>query len=119
MDFFSKCWSHSLKKSLMENFVFCAVICSEATFEPLTSLASLCGLNLPLREKCPNTEFFLVDIFPHLDCIWRDTEDLSVFSPNTGKYGPEKTPYLDTFYVVTGTLPMGGRETILSRNISY
>ena len=22
------------------------------------------------------------------------------FSPNTGKYGPEKTPYLDTFYVV-------------------
>ena len=20
-----------------------------------------------------------------------------VFSPNTGKYGPEKTPYLDTF----------------------
>ena len=23
-DFFSKCWSHLLKKSLMENFVFCA-----------------------------------------------------------------------------------------------
>ena len=23
-----------------------------------------------------------------------------VFSPNTGKYGPEKTPYLDTFHVV-------------------
>ena len=30
----------------------------------------------------------------------RDTrygEYLSVFSPNMGKYGPEKTPYLDTF----------------------
>ena len=38
----------------------------------------------PLREKCPNTEFFLV-------CI---------FSPNTGKYGPDKTPYLDTFHAV-------------------
>ena len=25
---------------------------------------------------------------------------LSVFSPNTGKYGPEITPYLDTFYTV-------------------
>ena len=25
---------------------------------------------------------------------------ISVFSPNTGKYGPEKTPYLDTFHVV-------------------
>ena len=23
-----------------------------------------------------------------------------VFSPNTGKYGPEETPYLDTFRVV-------------------
>ena len=30
----------------------------------------------------------------------RDTEYLSVFSPNAGKYGPEKTPYLDTFHVV-------------------
>ena len=24
-----------------------------------------------------------------------------VFSPNTGKYGPEKTPYLDTFHAVS------------------
>ena len=24
-----------------------------------------------------------------------------VFSPNTGKYGPKKTPYLDTFHAVT------------------
>ena len=23
-----------------------------------------------------------------------------VFSPNTGKYGPKKTPYLDTFHAV-------------------
>ena len=23
-----------------------------------------------------------------------------VFSPNTGKYGPEKTPYLETFHAV-------------------
>ena len=27
---------------------------------------------------------------------------LSVFSPNTGKYGPEITPYLDTFHAVDG-----------------
>ena len=32
--------------------------------------------------------------------VWRDTEYLSVFSPNSGKYGPEKTPYLDTFHGV-------------------
>ena len=28
----------------------------------------------------------------------------SVFCPNTGKYGPGKSPYLDTFYVVQLTL---------------
>ena len=27
-------------------------------------------------------------------------ERYSVFSPNAGKYGPEITPYLDTFHVV-------------------
>ena len=26
---------------------------------------------------------------------------LSVFSPNAGKYGPEKTPYLDTFHTIS------------------
>ena len=39
-------------------------------------------------------------IFPHLDRIQRDTEYLSVFNPNVGKYEPGKTPYLDTFHVV-------------------
>ena len=28
-------------------------------------------------------------------CFW------SVFSPNAGKYGPEITPYLDTFHAVS------------------
>ena len=32
----------------------------------------------------------LVRIFPHSDWIQKDTEYLSVFSPNTGKYVPEK-----------------------------
>ena len=39
---------------------------------------------ITLREKCPNTEFFLVRKF--LDSDW-------IFSPNPGKYGSEKTPY--------------------------
>ena len=47
--------------------------------------------NHGLREKCPNAEFFLVRIFLYSDWI------RSVLSQNTGKYGPEKTPYLDTF----------------------
>ena len=49
-----------------------------------------------LHEKCPNTELFLVRIFPHSD----------VFSPNAGKYRPEKTPYLDTFHAVIGKVSM-------------
>ena len=53
---------------------------------------------IALHEKCPNTELFLVRIFPHLDWIRRAY--LSVFSPNAGKYGPEITPYLDTFHAV-------------------
>ena len=31
---------------------------------------------------------------------------LSVFSPNVGKYGAEKTPYLDTFYAVIFIKPV-------------
>ena len=36
-------------------------------------------LHVSLREKCPNTE---------------------LFGPNKEKYGPEITPYLDTFHAV-------------------
>ena len=46
---------------------------------------------------------FLVRIFLHLDWIRRDAKYaryLSVFSPNAGKYGPEKTLYLDAFHAV-------------------
>ena len=57
-------------------------------------------LLLALREMCPNTEFFLVRIFPHSDWSRRDTEYLSIFSPSAGKYGPEKAPHLDTFHTV-------------------
>ena len=55
---------------------------------------------LTLCEKYPNTELFLVRIFLYSDLIWRDNPYLSVFSPNTGKYGLEITPYLDTSHAV-------------------
>ena len=44
-----------------------------------------------MRKKCPHTGFFVVRIFRHSD---------SIFSANAGEYGPEKTPYLDTFHEV-------------------
>ena len=37
-------------------------------------------------RKCPNTEFFLVRVFPYLHRIRRFTEEISIFSSNTGKY---------------------------------
>ena len=57
-------------------------------------------LALSLREKCPNTELFLVRIFLHSDQIRKDMEHISATSPNVRKYGPEITPYLDTFHAV-------------------
>ena len=64
----------------------------------------LCG-------NCPNTEWFLVRIFPHLNWIRRGTSYLSVFSPNAGKYGPEITPYLDTFHAALAFDKWGWSET--------
>ena len=55
-------------------------------------------MKLPLREKRQNTEFFLVRIILY----YGNTG----FSPNTGKYGPEKTPYLDTFHAGSFELDM-------------
>ena len=55
---------------------------------------------LTLREKCPNTELFLARTFLYSDCTRRFTKKVSVVNPNTGKYGPEITPYLDSFHAV-------------------
>ena len=69
-----------------------------------------------LREKCPNTEYFLLRIFSHSDWIWRDTKYLSVFSPNAGKYGPENTPYLDTFHTALVWVNICNNNHYLIRN---
>ena len=49
------------------------------------------SLYRPLHEKCPNTELLFSRIL---------TEYGEILSPNAGKYGPEKTSYLDTFHEV-------------------
>ena len=40
---------------------------------------------------------------PYFPVFGLNTEIYGVNGPNVGKYGPEKTPYLDTFHTVTGT----------------
>ena len=50
-------------------------------------LKKLAGFfRISLREKCPNI------VFPG--------QYFPLFGVNTGKWGPEKTPYLYTFYTV-------------------
>ena len=58
-----------------------------------------------LREKCQNTDFFLVRIFPYSDWIRRDAPYLFVFNQNAGKYKPEKTLYFDTSHALNLSLP--------------
>ena len=41
-------------------------------------------------------------------CIWTEFGDLRrIFSPNTGKYGPEKPPYLDTYFPISRSVYEG------------
>ena len=45
----------------------------------------------------------LIRIFPHSDCIWKNTEYLSVFSPNTGKNQPENLQIRTNCFSVNGS----------------
>ena len=51
---------------------------------------------------CPNADFFLDRIFLYFDWIRGFTPYISVFSPNTGIYEPEKSPDLDIFSCSVG-----------------
>ena len=57
--------------------------------------------NYALRKKCPNADFF----GPYFPAFGLNTDryEVSVLSPNAGKYGPKKTSYLDTFQAMTAT----------------
>ena len=55
----------------------------------------------------------LVLIFPHLDRIRRDTPYLSVFSPSTGKCGPEQLRIRNTFHTVFTQWPWSDYLQIL------
>ena len=55
---------------------------------------------------------------PYFPAFGLNTERYSVFSPNAGKYGPVKTPYLDTFHAVHDiTVRFCGEEKMESKFI--
>ena len=64
------------------------------------SSPALLVVNQTLREKCPKYGVFSG---PYFHAFGLNTE-ISVFSPNAGKYGPEKTSDLETFHTVKPTL---------------
>ena len=74
-----------------------------ATFCHIISTETVAMKLLLTVRKVSVFRVFLVHIFPQSHRIRKDTSYLSVFSLNVGKYGPEKTPYLDTFHAVRTT----------------
>ena len=64
--------------------------------------------DLNVRMVTPLLRRWLQTVIFKLHIAWRVSkygvfsgQYFPVFSPNTGKYGPEKTPYLDTFHEVS------------------
>ena len=57
-------------------------------------------INWRLREKCPNTEFFLDHIFLYSDWNAKIYRVNLRIQSKYRKIRTEKTPYLDTFHVV-------------------
>ena len=53
--------------------------------------------NLPLSSALYNTFKLYMTI-----TAWKVSKYGVISGPNTGKYGPEITPYLDTFHAVHG-----------------
>ena len=51
-------------------------------------------------------------VFSRIQIEYGETRSISRFSPNAGKYGPEITPYLDTFRAVR-VIPRIGIKIIL------
>ena len=76
-------------------------------FENTFSDSSLIVVSLVTAWKVSKYGVILSPIFPHSDWIRKDSEYLSVISPNAGKYGPEKAPYLDTFHAMSSLVTYG------------
>ena len=70
---------------------------SQYVFAFFVAIRNLFFKEIPLHEKCPNTKFFLVRTFLFSDWIRRFTPQISVFSANTGKHGPEKNSVFGHF----------------------
>ena len=112
-------WGHIFSKL---SFKFCEIFQNRFSWLLLihfqNSIIEEINPLLLLREENKNLEFFLVSKFPYLNWIQWLTLYISIFSPNTGKYGPGKTPNLDTFHVLRVNNTMIKKHTNINRYIS-
>ena len=74
---------------IFKNLVALSLV-TNRTSESSTYRGNVLGAK-SLRENCPSLYFPVLGL---------NVEIFSRFSPNTGKYGPEKTAYLGTFYAM-------------------
>ena len=75
--FFCWPWKNTFLVSQIQKFMAstCAFLCPLHKLFPFyLLLVSKCLMYPTLREKCPNTEFFLVSIFLYLDWIQENTD---------------------------------------------
>ena len=52
------------------------------------------------QHPCKNSGTWSVSVYIMAFYFRRPKDNKQLFSPNAEKYGPEKTPHLDTFHVV-------------------
>ena len=77
------------------------IICRKFHIETPNTLNSL-------REKCPNRSF----IWSVFSRIRNEYGDLRSKCGNAEKYGPEKTPYLDTFHALGWSMKIALTDTL-------
>ena len=84
-------WLHLLKKSLMESFIFCAVVLREKIYLKLVFfiMSQLCfsyfaEQRLVFSSNSPKKKLFILTLSLREKCPY------SEFSLNAEKYGPEK-----------------------------
>ena len=85
-----------LKRILMFSCFHSNISCKISSNKIIIGSNKMITNTTPLREKCQNTGLFSGPYFPAFG-LNEERSSLSVFSPNVGKYGPEKNSVFGHF----------------------
>ena len=91
----------NIYSSFFHSFIFVANTYLFTSVTMLVSVSLLYAFSVKMSiNNAWKVSKFGVFSGPYFPLFGLNALYLSVFSPNSGKYGPEKTPYLDTFHAV-------------------